>query len=518
MAITRTNINTNKAHLGYNNLTYYFISDNIAKDGFRYVADIKDMNNNLLFTKNIIPSFIDNKCILQLNSELTDFISYNYDESKFDLANFKAENSYLEFKIEMGEEYYYNWRWREYGYAYTDSNWWPNRNNPVFNPGLTNKTFIYNTNISDIPNYTIGDDIYISLDLPNSVTLPLAGTKRIVDIVEVDDTISGLGYVAWAIILDYTWIGSGTTIGGNTRYDDNRKTKFSNLLTVEDELIFNGIMNKSDWLNYDENDYLMKTGGKDIHFLTNLPQTNYVCRKDDILILNYLTHNLTTEEMPGRIYFESDDGTKSYIPLTKNTTWDINSIDVSPKRTNWGTKVSSSGTSLPIIKDNTKKYKFYIANDLGTVISKIYTIDLDKSCNSIDALKLIYLDKMGSFLSFNFNARNFENKNIKRETYKKYLGGMGTNGYTYEMTDGGTNIYHQSTETSFELNTGYLTPTMSEHFPIVLESPITYIVLNDELIRCNLTTTSIQVKKTGWYEQKQYKVRVTLANDEGINI
>ena len=112
------------------------------------------------------------------------------------------------------------------------------------------------------------------------------------------------------------------------------------------------------------------------------------------------------------------------------------------------------------------------------------------------------MDKMGSFLSYNFDARNFEDRNIKREMYTQFLGSIGASGYEYSTMDAGEKIYHQSTSKTFEMNTGYLSDKMSEMFIHIAESPVTFLELDGKLVRCNITTSLIPLKKEGWHEKK----------------
>lgn len=515
MAITRiNNANSNDSNPGYNNLTYFFTSTNKAKKGFRYVAEIKDRLNNLIFEKTIIPSINTGDCHLQLDNELSNYLSFSFDTSKFNGTNYNAVDSYLHFKISMGEEYFYEHNWNEYVFASPITTYWPNGNNPAYNPGLKNRTALVSSS-NTAPIFNIGDWIYVNQPITNDVTKSLNGSKKILDIVNVGATIPSVGYVGWMIVLDLNWIGSSTTSGGTIRFDDNRKTKTSNLLTVDNQLVYNGYINSRDYINYDQDDFLMTTTGSNINALTILPENNYICREDDYLMVNYLSKNLPIPEMAARVIFENDSGDKSYQALTKSALWGVSQVDVSPRRTNWGTNIS--GTN-PILKSNTKYYSFYFADNSNTRISKKYTVDIDRSCKSIDALKLVFIDKLGSFLSYNFDARNFEDRDIKKEMYTQHLGKVGASGYEYTTMDAGEKTYHQKTSTSFELNTGYLSDEMSDFFINVAESPISFVEIDGKLVRCNITSSSIPLKKIGWHEQKRYKIKIKLSNDEGINI
>ena len=101
-------------------------------------------------------------------------------------------------------------------------------------------------------------------------------------------------------------------------------------------------------------------------------------------MINYLSNGLAATDMAARVIFENDAGDKSYQVLTRATYWGVSQVDVSPRRNNWGTNIAGSN---PILKPNTKYYSFYFADVANKRISRKYTVDIDRSCRSIDALK-----------------------------------------------------------------------------------------------------------------------------------
>lgn len=512
MAITRIYNSNNNNNLGYNNLTYYFDSDNKAKDGFRYVIRVVD-NTTTLFEKTIIPDMDTGYCNLQINRELSDYLSYDFDEDSLTgTNNIDAKNSYKKFQLYIGEEYYYDWEWTEYIYCAPDSTYWDNGDDYSYNPGLRSRVGIHNgSNIE--PNYIIGDTINIDVVYPGPQTVNLIGISKVIDKFYIGATISG-NYVGWVLVLDKLWIGSGVSIGGGkVYYADNRKTRFSDLLNIKDQMVFNGVMSKKEWLSYDEDIFKMDINSSDVRFLTNLPYDGYVSRLDDFLYVNYLTNGVDNANQGEFLYFENDEGSITRKPMARNS-WGVKQTSVGTNTTNFGSTISGDGI---IIKPTTKWYKFWMSDNNGVRISKEYKILLDHSCGSIDSMKFVYMDKLGSFLPFNFEARNIENRNVNRSTYRRHLGNAGSNGYTYNMREGGEIIFNSNINISYDLSTGYLSNIQSEFFSELLESPITFIKVDGTYVRCNITTSSIQVKKTGWYEQKRYNIKVNLSNDEYTN-
>lgn len=509
MAITRIFNSNNNNNLGYNNLTYYFDSDNKTKDGFRYIIRVVDAGT--LFEKTIIPDMDTGYCNLQIDRELSDFLSYDFDEVTATTSSIDAKNSYKKFQLYIGEEYYYDWVWTEYIYCAPDSAYWANGSYHSYNPGWKNRVGIHNSSNIE-PNYIIGDTINIDVTSPGPQTRSLLGISKVLDKFYIGGTING-NYVGWVLVLDKLWIGSGVTTGGKVYYGDNRKTRFPDLLSTKDQMVFNGVMGKKEWLSYDEDIFKMNINSNDVRFLTNLPYDGYVSRLNDYLYVNYLTNGVEVLDQGEYLYFENDEGSITRKLMARNG-WGVKQVSVGTNTTNFGTTISGDGI---IIKPKTKWYKFWMSDGNGVRISKEYKILLEHSCGSIDSMKVIYMDKLGSFLPFNFEARNIENRNVNRSTYRRHLGNAGSSGYTYDMKEGGEIIYNSNVNISYDLSTGYLSNIQSEFFSELLESPITFIQVDGTYVRCNITTSSIQVKKTGWYEQKRYDIKVNLSNDENTN-
>lgn len=505
MAISIIGKPTDNHNPVYNPIVYYFDGTNKNEDGYRYIAQIKDVNDNLLFEKKLIPDFDDRKGVLHINRELSDFVEYDLDFSNLNGTGYTSDLSYIKYKIEVGEEYIETWDWNDYGFA--GSITWTNFNNPAVNPNGLARTLLFNQTNTPPP-YSAGDIINVTLATGTQDKPEIGGIHKVLDVEYIDDTFSGV-YIAWALILELPWVGSGNSDGGTTAYADGRKTRFLGLNnTLSGESAFNGVFTTEDWLDYDMNDFVMSGSNKD--FLSQI-YDGYVVRRDNTIMVNYMKNDLTT---PNFIRFSNDAGDVSTVPLVEDSDDWVCGIDVSPTRTNWGT--SFTGT-LPIIKPDTKWYSIRLF--AGSIArSKEIKIFLDDRCLGYTPIEMLWMDKLGSFLPWNFTLRNVESQTIDSSQYTKYLGGYDGSKYTYDLDDGGNITFYKDYSREFLLRTDFLNEEQSTFFQNVVHSPVTMIKINGEFHRCNILDTAIEIKGERWYELRRYEIRIKLSNNNKTNL
>jgi len=514
MAITLVGSPTFSTNPCYNPIEYYFNSTNKEENGFRYLVTILDEDDNILIPeKKLIPGFGNGYGVLKTNRELSDFLTYDFDLDNLNTNEYDASNSYLKYKIDVGEEYFVTWEFEEYGFeSGATGTTWDNYNSPLFNPVGGNKTFLYNTNVLDVPPFENGDTIYVNLN-PGTQSKPeIGGFHKVLDVFNY----AGLSDVYWGVILDRKWVGSGISTGGNIKYADNRKSRFESLLTVDNQNVINTVLPVKDWVNYNVNDYKLLYDSVDCKFLSNI-YTGYKVRLDNYMFIQYLTDTQFPEGSATYIQFENNLGDITKIELDGENAAIIRAIDVSPSRTFWGDVISGSSS---IVYDSVDSYSFQLLNVDENPISEKIELVIDRECPSIDSLSLVYMDKYGSFLTWNFKGRCFENHTIERVTSEKFLGGFDATlaRYNYSLLDGGDVIHNSSYIRSFILNTDFLTGVEAEFFENVVHSPVTFLMLESELQRCIITDNTFSKKKDGWFEAKRYTLNVQLSNRENINI
>lgn len=510
--ITKIGGPTDNINPAYNPLVYYFDSTNKTNPGFRYIVEVFDaLSNDKIFEKTIIPDIDNNYCVLNLNREMSDFISYDFDLDELDQDNYRADNSYYRFDIKIGEEYLVEWEFDDFGFAGSGN--WPNYSDPQYNgPSITSRTMLFNTNPSVQPPYQNGDTILVELSAGTQDRPSISGVHKVLDVYQQSS-----GGVEWVVVLGIPWVGSGVSTGGNVKLSTLNKTRFPNLLSLTDESVFNTVLKVDDFLNYDATVYNMTGSTGDKLFLTQIPN-NYEVRENNTMFLQYMSYKDSTIGTPRTAYFQNDSGDASELALTTGVNTGVWGLDVSPTRTNWGTV--ATGT-LPIVKPETLNYSVTLLDVNGFAISETKTIVIDYDCDIAEStMEMVFMDKFGSFIPYNFTARNVEKQNITRDNLTKYLGGLNTttNKFDYNLTDGGTETYNADYKRMYDLSTDYMNDTDSVFFQNVLHSPVTFLKIDGQFVRCVINTNTVTIKKDNWSERIRYNMSVEISHAENINI
>ncbi len=478
----------------YNQLIYEVDSTDKNKTEFRYFADVMDSSNNLLFRKKVSKRITDGFGVFDLQRELSNLVSFDYKLEED--ANYDANKSYFNLKIQFGEMYYESWEWNDFIFCGANDPWWTNGGNPQFNPNGKDRVGIAKTTSGGQPPYQIGDFIDVNLNAGTQDAPYLQGTHKVLDVVYINQTLSGQ-YYGWVVILEELWGGSGSTTGGTSNYSDGRKTEFERG-TIQELMVFNAAFKFTDFVDYDVNQWEILNASSNILSveLNNIREDNF-----------YLANILIGASKSYRINFKNDSGDESYISKS-TTSHEINQINIGTNRTSYGTLVAGS---FPIIKPNTKWYEVTITDWLDAPISKTYRIYIDRSC-LVERIDCLFLDHLGSFAPYTFGLKKEESNNVDRNTYERILP------TGYKKDSNGIAVFNSEYSRSLILRTDYLKESESELLPHLLRSPVVLIKYEGEWIKVNITTSSFTVKKDKWHELKRYDVNVEFANKGKINI
>jgi hypothetical protein len=175
---------------------------------------------------------------------------------------------------------------------------------------------------------------------------------------------------------------------------------------------------------------------------------------------------------------------------------------------------------------------FKVYDDTGSpdAITRTYAIWLDKRCQ-IEHTEVLFMDRMGSILSFACQLREKESGTITREQFKQnvtYNEDASGYGSIYNLWERGSKITSVNVDKEIELNTNWMNNEMSLLFEELLTSPYTWIkqVLpaTNELperinyLACIVKETSFQVEKQKNKRLIRKTFTVKLANENIINI
>lgn len=463
---------------GYNPVMYYLSSTNVNEEGFRYIVEVYLSGTaTKLFEKRYPPRPIDGFAEINISRDLQAYLSAN---EPFGVSSQNATNHYVRYDIKFGEEYKVAWDFTDY----------------VFNNGQTG--FWQVPNVTPHP-FVVGDQVSIVLTtMPGDFRDALQGQFSVIEVVD-----------AYNITTSLPWIGTGTAVTGQIFYSDNRKSRFTNLASVTQQIAFNGALNMVSFKDWDYTNYSLDGNGL---FLTNQPNDFRVTPTQDI----YMAYLHAFSPLGRRMYFETDNGDLGYKSITSNNTTGIGLADVGTN--GLGSLTMLVGT-LPLIDDSTEWYEFYVATTSGVQLSEKKRMYLNRTC-SIEDYEIVFLDRLGSFSSFPFQLRSMDKGNISRLSYNKKFGDVNTTSNTFEFNtwDSGRTTYHVDLSKDLTLNTNWLTDSESVYFEELLTSGYTYIKIDGEYFACQVQETTFETQRQKNKNLIRKTIVVKLSVDTPINV
>ena len=470
MAITTINEPFDKTP-AYNPIKFLYNSTNKNNLGFKYIFDVYESGTaNKIAEYRVYPRFSDGYGEIDLSKLLQNKVSYDFDQAL--IESDPATNSYYKYDLKVGEEFVTS-------YTYT-ANLVNNGGNVQITPTAAH-TFV------------VGDQIILNAGVANSA---ISGLWTVIAVSGTTNfTINAL----FANVLN-------PTDNGSVSYADNRKTVTRDIVTALDKYVFNGAIPWANFRTYDEVEFILP----DINarLLTNIPKTGFKVTETQDLWVNILNNFDTT----GFMVFGNSDGDVFAKPITDNAL--ITQVGVGAN--NYGTLTALVG-SLPLIKPTTTYYSFVYTDATYNDSSLIYTVELDKRC-IIEPFEIAFLDRLGSFGSFAFQLRAYEQGEVNKTMYKQDVTGFTDSGmWTYSPDEKGTRVINPTVTKTIQLNTNWLTIEMDNYFQELMTSSETYIKIDNVYYACVINETTFEVARQKNKNLIKRSVSVTLSNQDSIN-
>jgi hypothetical protein len=256
--------------------------------------------------------------------------------------------------------------------------------------------------------------------------------------------------------------------------------QYSSNTTVDDNLIYNGVLYDTDILKLDNNgDFGYNLGNAGFvmnsstdSFLTNAPKTQYL-RTTDYLTLGFFSqydwdfkvgtagmtypsikyikiqfynNGSTTGSLITKTVHASSGGHAGYLGDSNNK---LQFVGVGT-----GNLVGSS-ISLPANWD----YYTVIAYDFGdNVVSDTYNFyKQDEDCKEYETIRLTWLNKFGVWDYYNFTKKSIRTFNTKRKSFTQITGTWNESKFRLNGHSGGKKTYNSSISEKIKLNTDYIT-------------------------------------------------------------
>jgi hypothetical protein len=455
----------------YNPIKFLYDSTNKNNLGFKYIFDVYESGTlNKIAEYRVFPRFGDGYGEIDLSKLLQNKVTFDFDPSLSESD--PATNSYYKYDLKVGEEYVVT-------YTYT-ANLVNNGGNIQITP-TTAHTF------------QVGDQIVLFAGVANSA---VNGLWTVIAINGTTDfTINAL----------FSNVNNPTD-NGTVNYADNRKTITRDIETALDKYVFNGALPWSGFRIYDETDYISPLGGR--YLLTTIPATGFRVTPEQDLYVNVMNNF----DLTGFIVFGNSDGDIFAKPITDNAL--ITQVGVGAN--NYGTLTPLVGT-LPLIKPTTTSYSFVYTDASYNDQSQVYNIELDTRCK-IEDFELVFLDRLGSFGSFAFQLRAYEQGKVNKDVYKQDVQGYTDAGkWTYSSDEFGSRVINPTVEKTYQLNTNWLTVEMDKYYQELISSPQVYIKIDGSYYACIVQETAFEVARQKNKNLIMRSVNVMLANQDAIN-
>jgi len=414
----------------YNEVMVVLDSTNKSEPKFQYVVDI---NVGGVYSSRIkVQSNPAGYGVVNLSKHLESYVSSNIDIADKTLFK-KITDSYIDYDIDLSEEY-----------VLTTS----------FTSVTDNGGFCQ-YNYASPHNFVDGDFVTIS----SSSVPAYDGVQEITSVPSTTAIVTTEVYSATAT--------GDSVLSNNTTTIIPDAAVFSST-----KYVLNNVVNWVDFPNFTIADYDISVASKG-SLLTNLNEYTDVKMDDRITahFYNPISGNAAY------LYVVSNNGTFRYTNTHSSTTASTKfvSVGVAPFDLLNDTPAVISG-SLPVIDGDTTDYYVYLASTIGTRSSEIKYFKIDRRCTEHDNYKLMYLNKEGSFSTFNFDLASEENVSVTKTKYNKNYGEYNSvaNKYTYASSDRGVSVIDTDISENYTITSNYISESAGRLIKDLISSPEVY--------------------------------------------
>lgn len=472
----------------YNPIKYIYDSTNKNLGGFKYIFDIYESGTtNKIAEYRVLPMYGTGYGEIDLSKLLQSKVSFDLDPTNDTV--YDAPNSHYQYDVKVGEEYLTTTSWTAALTQYTTA------------------PYAGKVQINVANTFAVGDQIVITQTGLGAVNPNLEGLFTVLVATPTYIVVNSL----WSQIVNINK-------DGDITYADGRRTITRDIVTKIKMYVFNGAIPWTEWPSYlFQTYYLTSSSDK---FLTSIPQRDFYATLSQDLWMNAVyggpgpgTHKIIFENDAGEIFEKS-------VVATDHVTGNA----VGPN--NHGTLTPISGV-LPLIKPNTEFYTYYYEHN-GSQVTDYYRVNIDRRVRDKE-ISIIFLDRYGSWGSFAFTGRYYENGNVTREQYNQDVAGfIKGSSWTYGLTDRGYINSYVSVENTIDLNTNWMTEAMAEYFTELVSSPYTYFKISNydenceipastEYVSCNIVTSSFERYQQRNKNLIKQSITIKLANNDIVN-
>jgi len=452
----------------YNPIKYIIDNTNKNEPGFRYIFTIYPAGSATQIAQyRVLPVFSTGYGEQDISRLMQSLVTYD-ETGIYNGVPYNSSESWYQYDVDLGYEF-------------------------IDNVGYTAALTIdgLNTNITSTTahGFIVGDQIVITQVSPGADNPALEGLHTVIS---VTNSTNFTVNVLWSTITD-------DTINGIVTYADLRKTQVLDDETIVDQEVFNGAYSLG------------------IYAQGSFPYAEYYGTLDPSYALTSLTNPNTSSTAASitdntfylmcRVY-SGVDYILTYFNMNDTA---LGNTTISPADGLYNFPIDTATYS--ITED------FYItikANDIaGTEFT--YYFSYDGRC-TINEDILYYLDRMGSWQSFNFQLKTYEKGQISREMYNQHIDGqVESSEWVYSSEAMGNKTYNINVSNTLDLNTNWMDQYNANRFQELLTSPQVFYYNGTDYRACTIESTSFENFRQRNKNLIKQSVTIKLALNTPIN-
>lgn len=463
MAIT-TKVQPKAFTPAYNEMVFVFDSNNKTEENFTYVIDLLVNNTNVYRAR--ISSNPQGVGIIDVSKHVQSFVTSDYTRTTTQVFKL-IPNSVASYQLDVSESYLIS-----------------DNFNLITANGSGKLVFQFSTLKND---FNVGDFVDIQTG-----TAFYNGSQEITDI----GTFNGNPIITTSKNFNndapFGITGTAKPASGLPFIDT------ANKVTTTLKKAVNAVFDFNDFINFNEEGFFMHTSspGK---FLSNIP-SEFITDLDDRVSLNYCFKDINP----------NDELQASFLKIVSNLGTFYKQNNVIPSFTedrqfasvyvggyNMANGGTTSGSGVNAIDSTTKEYEVSLVNENFVQTSEIIKFKVIKNCYNYDGYRLLYLNKFGSFTSFNFSLSHEKSISVNKKRFSKNYGSynVAINTYGYSLDDVGTSVIDIDKKEVYRINSDYVSEAVGNTIQDLIESPEVYVLDNNGARRAvDIKTSSTKIK------------------------
>jgi hypothetical protein len=299
-----------------------------------------------------------------------------------------------------------------------------------------------------------------------------------------------------------------STANGNVTYADNRKTQVLDDELIEDQEVFNGAYSLGIYAQglFPSADYLGDTNPS--YALTSLGNPSNPSSATNAALFYESLYQTVQYYIMFRIYNGVAYDVTYYTTVGDNV---LSSNGIAGADGLYNVDV------FDVMVNINQDFYVEITGDNGSVFRNYFKYD--DRCPINEYNQVFYLDRMGSWQSFNFQLRTYEKGQITREMYNQHIDGYVHNTeWKYTSEAMGNRTYNTNVAYSLDLNTNWMDQYNADRFQELLTSPQVFYQNPDGVsFACTVEATGFENFSQKNKKLIKHSVTIKLANQVSIN-